>query len=173
MTEDAFHLTPHDVRGQEFQRSVRGYDRAEVEDFKERLADELERLMRERAQLEERLDNFSEQLRTFHERERAMNDALMAAQQLRADVEAQAAREADAKVREAEAEATRLLEEANREESLIHNRTAEAQRQFTRYVTNLRSLLERQMGEVEGLEAHTSATPVPEAEAEAPLERQA
>ena len=171
MTEDAFDLTPHDVRGQEFQRAVRGYDRSEVEDFKDRLADELERLMRERAQLEERLDNLSEQLKTFRERERAMNEALLAAQQLRADVEAQAIREAEAKVHEAEVESTRLVEDAGREETLIHERTAEAQRQFARYVTNLRSLLERQMGEVEGLEAHISATPLPAAEA--PLERQA
>jgi DivIVA domain-containing protein len=171
MTEDAFDLTPHDVRGQEFQRAVRGYDRREVEDFKERLADEIERLMRERAQLEERSDNLSEQLRTFREREHAMNEALLAAQQLRADVEAQATRDAEAKVREAEAESTRLVVEASREETLIHERMAEAQRQFARYVTNLRSLLERQMGEVEGLEAHISATPLPEAEA--PLERQA
>ena len=171
MTEDAFDLTPHDVRGQEFQRAVRGYDRREVEDFKERLADELERLMRERAQLEERLDNFSEQLRTFRERERAMNEALLAAQQLRADIEEQATREAGAKLREAEAESTRLVEEASRAENVIHDRTAEAQRQFASYVTNLRSLLERQMGEVEGLEAHISATPLPEVET--PLKRQA
>ena len=171
MTEDTFHLTPHDVRGQEFQRAVRGYDRREVEDFKERLADEIERLMRERAQTEERLSNFQEQLRAFRDRERAMNEALLAAQQLRVDAEVQATREAEGIVRQAKAESVRLIEEASRTEALIHERMAEAQRQFARYVTNLRSLLERQMGEVEGLEAHISATPLPEVEV--PLKRQA
>ena len=171
MTDDVFHLTPHDVRGQEFQRAVRGYDRREVEDFKDRLADEIERLMRERVQTEERLSNFQEQLRAFRDRERAMNEALLAAQQLRVDAETQATREAEAIVDQARAESVRLVEEANREEALIHGRTAEAQRQFARYVTNLRALLERQMGEVEGLESHISATPVPEVEL--PLKRQA
>lgn len=171
MTEDAFHLTPHDVRGQEFQRAVRGYDRQEVEDFKERLADEIERLMRERAQLEERLSNFQEQLRAFRDRERAMNEALLAAQQLRVDAEEQASREAEGILREAKAESVRVVEEAKRMETLVRDRTAEAQRKFARYVTNLRALLERQMGEVEGLEAHISATPVPQAEM--PLKRQA
>ena len=171
MTEDAFYLTPHDVRGQEFQRAVRGFDRREVEDFKDRLADEIERLMRERAQMEERLANFQEQLRAFRDRERAMNEALLAAQQLRVDVEKQATREAEAIVREAKAESVRLVEEATRTEKLVHDRLAEAQRQFASYVTNLRALLERQMGHVEGLEAHVSATPLPQAEA--PLKRQA
>jgi DivIVA domain-containing protein len=171
MTEDAFHLTPHDVRGQEFQRTVRGYDRREVEEFKERIADEIERRMRERAQLEERLSNFQEQLRAFRDRERAMNEALLAAQQLRVDAEEQATRESENIVRQAKAESVQLVEEAQRMEELIHDRTAEAQRQFARYVTNLRALLERQIGEVEGLEAHISATPLPHAEV--PLKRQA
>lgn len=171
MTEDAFHLTPHDVRGQEFQRAVRGFDRREVEDFKDRMADEIERLMRERAQIEERLGNFQEQLRAFRDRERAMNEALLAAQQLRVDVEEQATRQAETIVGEAKAESVRLVEEATRAESLVHDRMAEAQRQFASYVTNLRALLERQMGQVEGLEAHISATPLPQAEV--PLKRQA
>ncbi len=135
------------------------------------MADEIERLMRERAQMEERLANFQEQLRAFRDRERAMNEALLAAQQLRVDAEEQATREAEAIVREAKAESVRLVEEATRAESLVHDRLAEAQRQFASYVTNLRALLERQMGHVEGLEAHISATPLPQAEV--PLKRQA
>jgi DivIVA domain-containing protein len=171
MTDDSFHLTPHDVRGQEFQRAVRGYDRQQVEDFKERMADELERVMRSRAQTEERLRNFQEQLRAFRDRERAMNEALLAAQQLRVDAEEQAGREAESIVREARAEAARIIEEAKRLETVVRERTADSQRSFARYLTNLRALLERQMGEVEGLEAH--ATGSAPAQAEMPLKRQA
>lgn len=171
MTDDAFHLTPHDVRGQEFQRTVRGYDRHEVEDFKQRLADEIERLMRERAQLEERIRNFQEQLRAFRDRERAMNEALLAAQQLRVDAEESASREAEGILREAKAEAARTVEEAKRMEQLVRERTAGAQRQFARYLTNLRALLERQLGEVEGLEA--AVEPLPKVQTEMPLKRQA
>ena len=119
----------------------------------------------------ERLNNFQEQLRAFRDRERAMNEALLAAQQLRVDVEEQATRQAETIVSEAKAESVRLVEEATRAENLVHDRMAEAQRQFASYVTNLRALLERQMGQVEGLEAHISATPLPEAEV--PLKRQA
>ena len=46
---DEFHLTPIDVRAQEFRRATLGYERARVEDFRERVAEEMERLLRERA----------------------------------------------------------------------------------------------------------------------------
>ena len=83
MSEDAFHLTPLDIRKQEFRRALRGYEPVGVEDFRMRVADELERILREKAQLEERLAALGEQLRAFRDRERAMNEALVAAQQLR------------------------------------------------------------------------------------------
>lgn len=80
MMEQGFQLTPNDVRGQQFSSGFRGYDRLEVEAFRDRLAEELDRLLRERIQIDERTRNAQEQLRAFRERERAMNDALIAAQ---------------------------------------------------------------------------------------------
>src|SRR6266566_5859992 len=83
MTDPAFTLTPLDIRKQEFRKSLRGYDTAGVEDFQMRVADVLERANRERQVLEERVQALTEQLRVFREREKAMNEALVAAQQLR------------------------------------------------------------------------------------------
>ncbi|HEU4763257.1 MAG TPA: DivIVA domain-containing protein [Gemmatimonadales bacterium] len=153
MTDDAFHLTPHDVRSQEFSRTLAGYDRQQVDDFRARLSDELDRLLRERAQLEERLRGLQEQLRAFRERERAMNDALVAAQQLRADTKVQADREAESVLREARAEALRIVQQAQEQEQVIRERSEAASRMFASYLANFRALLERQLGEVEGLQA--------------------
>src|SRR5579864_3885370 len=57
---EAFHLTPLDVRKQEFRRTLRGYDPLGVEDFRMRVADELERVIRERSVLEERVSALTE-----------------------------------------------------------------------------------------------------------------
>jgi len=156
MTDDhAFHLTPLDVRSQEFQRAFRGYDTAQVDEFKLAVSDELERLVRERAQHEERVRSAQEQLRGFRDRERAMNEALIAAQQLRVDSRAQAEREAELVVREAKTEAERILERAHQEEAVVRERAAGAARQFTAYVASFRALLERHLGEVDGLQRRT------------------
>lgn len=158
MSDDVFHLTPGDVRAQEFQRVFRGYDPAQVDEFRFRVSDEMERLVRERGKLEERLAGFQEQLRAFRDRERAMNEALLAAQQLRVAAVEQAERESEAILREARADAIRLVGQAQDEERQIRERQDTLHRQFAAYLANFRALLERQLGEVEGLQAHAQIT---------------
>ena len=158
MSEDVFHLMPNDVRAQEFQRTFRGYDPAQVDEFRTRVAEELDRSLRERTKLEERLSGFQEQLRAFRDRERAMNEALLVAQQLRVAAQEQAEREAEAILREARADALRMVDVAQNEERQIRERFDQLNRQFAAYLSNFRALLERQLGEIDGLQAHASIT---------------
>src|SRR2546427_3512387 len=86
-----------------------------------------------------------------------MNEALVAAQQLREETRAAAAREAHMIVREAEAEARRLLEEARVTEQDVRTQTTEAERQFRGYLAGFRALLDRQLAELRARsEEHTS-----------------
>ncbi len=148
----AFHLTPLDVRRQEFRRSLRGYDTLGVDDFRVRVADELERILREKSVLEERVAALGEQLRAYRERERAMNEALVAAQQLREQTRAAAEREAQVIVREAEAEGRRVVEQARVAQGEVQRQSAEVQRQFQAYMAGFRALLERQLAELRALD---------------------
>jgi DivIVA domain-containing protein len=158
MSDDAFRLTPLDLRKQEFRKTMRGFDPAEVDDFRARAADELERVVRERLALEEKVKRQEEQLAAFKEREKAMNDALIAAQQLRAETREQAEREAQMIIREAEAEGERRLERARREVERLEAATQNLARQHHAYLAALRSLVERQKAE---LDAMADAQPSP------------
>jgi DivIVA domain-containing protein len=168
MTEDAFHLTSHDVRAQEFQRAIRGYDTTQVDEFKQRMAEEIDRLVRDRVQLDERVKGMSEQLRAYRDRERAMNDALVAAQQLRAEAQTQADREREIALREAQVqaeglllaartEAESVLQLARAEEQLLSQGNELARRQFQNYLASFRQMLERQLSEVAALSAESAA----------------
>src|SRR2546423_8733765 len=152
VNDDAFNLTPLDIRKQEFRKTLRGYDTLGVEDFRMRVADALERAIRERQILEERVSALTEQLRVFREREKAMNEALVAAQQLRQDTRASAEREGQVIVREAEAAAKRLLDEARVAERAVQSNTAETERQYQQYMGGFRALLERQIAELRALD---------------------
>jgi len=154
MNDEAFNLTPHDIRKQDFRKTLRGYDTLGVDDFRVRVADALERAIRERQILEERVNALTEQLRVFREREKAMNEALVAAQQLRQDSRAAADREGQVILREAEAAAKRLLDEAKSAEGAVKTRMAETERQFQQYVGGFRALLERQLAELRALDGH-------------------
>jgi len=138
---DVFTLTPLDIRKQEFRKSLRGYDTLGVDDFRMRVADALERSIRDRQVLEERVTALSEQLRVFRERETAMNEALVAAQQLRQETRAAAEREGEAIVREAELRAKE-----------VETRMGETERAFQQYVGGFRALLERHLAELRALD---------------------
>ena len=150
--KEAFRLTPHDIRQQQFSRSLRGYQPSEVDEFKLQTAEELERLTRDLTQYQDQLRAADEQLRGFRERERAMNEALVAAQQLRVELRGQSEREAELVLREARAEAERIVERGRIEERAVRERADGAARQFAAYLAGFRALLQRHLGEIDGLQ---------------------
>jgi cell division initiation protein len=157
MSDDTFHLTPLDVRKQEFKKAMRGYRTLDVEDFRTRVAAEMERLVRERNAFEERYRAAVEQLDAYLTREKAMNDALVAAQQLRAETKEQAEREAAMIVRAAEAVAETRLERAQREIEKLQESAGNLSRQHHAYLAVLRSIVERQKAELEAFAANEVA----------------
>lgn len=150
--DDAFHLTAVDVRRYEFGTVMRGYDKQRVELFKQQVADEMERLMRANQELEEKARNFHEQLRAFRERDRALNEALVSAQQLRADMKEQASREADLILAEAHAEAGRLADAARGDIASMRRELEQLAHVRRTYLAELRAFAERQLAEVSAYE---------------------
>ena len=151
MSDEIFRLTPLDVRKTEFRKTMRGYDAMAVEEFRARVADELERVLRERLTLEERARVLDELLADYRQREKAMNDALVAAQQLRAETKEQAEREAQMIVREAEADAERRLDRSRRELERLDASGQEMGQKHAAYLASLRALVDRQKAELEAL----------------------
>ncbi|MBK8249006.1 MAG: DivIVA domain-containing protein [Gemmatimonadetes bacterium] len=166
MADESFHLTPLDIRRYDFGSALRGYDRARVDQFREQVAAEVERLTKQVQGLEGRAQGFHEQLRAFRERDKAINEALISAQQLRAETREQAEREAQLILREARAEAERLAAQGRGELSKIETELDAMQRQRRSYLLQLRAMIERQLADVEA--AETMAPPVLRAAPDAP-----
>ncbi len=152
MSDEQFRLTPLDVRRWEFGSALRGYDRARVDEFKVRVADELEELTRRVNDLDTKARGFHEQIRSFRERDRAINDALVSAQQLRTDIRAQAEKEGSLALQEARGEADKVLGEARLEaERLGQESRAEAERLVTEARTRADELLRAARDESDSL----------------------
>jgi DivIVA domain-containing protein len=156
MNDEIFHLTPLDVRRYEFGRKVRGYDPGRVDQFREQVADELERLLRVNQELEQKARGFHDQLKSFRERDKALNEALVSAQQLRNDMKDQAEREAHLTLREAQAQAERIIGDAQADIRRIEDELAALERFRRNYLTQLRVFVERQLAEITAAEAGPS-----------------
>jgi DivIVA domain-containing protein len=155
--DDAFRLTPVEVRRQDFARVMRGYDVAAVEDFKLRVAEEMDRLTRSNQDLEAKARGFHEQLRAFRERDKALNDALVSAQQLRSEIREQAERESQLILREARAEGERLIDAARSEIERLQREVEQLERARRAYLSHLRTIVERQLAEIEAASAEPPA----------------
>jgi len=160
MTDERFHLTPLDIRRYDFGNALRGYDRARVDQFRDQVAAEVERLARQTQALEAKAQGFHEQLRAFRERDKAINEALISAQQLRGEVREQAEREAQLILREAKAEAERIIATAGNETKKMASEIELLSRQKRAYLTQLRMMVERQLAEIQAVE-NASVDPAP------------
>src|SRR5258706_3805945 len=136
--DETFHLTAVDVRRYDFGRALRGYDPERVEQFREQVAEELERLTRQSQDLEQKAKGFHEQLRAFRERDKALNDALVSAQQLRAEIRESSERESALILREARSEAEEQVEGARSEIRKLESQLAELDRSRRNHLTQLR-----------------------------------
>ena len=157
MIDESFHLTPLDVRRYEFGRALRGYDAERVDQFREQVAEELERLGRLNLELEEKTRAFNEQLRSFSERDKAINEALVSAQELRADMKGHAEKECELLLREARAEAGRIIDEARGQVRKLEEEFAALDRMRRGYLAHLRMHAERHLAEVAAAEAGSGA----------------
>ena len=156
MNDEIFHLTPLDVRRTEFPKTMRGYDTARVDEFREQVADELERLTRVNQELEAKARGFHDQLKSFRDRDKALNDALVHAQQLRAEIREQAERESQLTLREAQAEAERIVASAQNDMRRMEDELAALERFQRNYLTQLRVFVERQLAEITAAESAPS-----------------
>lgn len=150
--DETFHLTPLDVRRYDFGKSLRGYDPERVEQFRAQVAEELERLTRLSQDLEQKAKGFHEQLRAFRERDKALNEALVSAQQLRAEIRESSEREAALIIREARAQTESEIENARGEIRKLELHLAELDRARRNHLTQMRVVAERHLAEISAAE---------------------
>ena len=152
MKDEAFHLTPLDIRRYDFGNALRGYDKARVDEFRDQVAAEVEYLLRQCQELENKAKGFHEQLRAFRERDKALNEALISAQQLRGEIREQADREAQLVIREAKAEGERLVEQQRAEVRAMQAEIDSLVRTRRAFLAQLRAVAQRQLSELDAAE---------------------
>ena len=158
MSDEAFHLTPIDIRRYDFGSALRGYDKTRVDQFRDQVAAEVERLIRLNQDLDQKSKGLVEQLRAFRERDKALNDALVSAQQLRAEIREQADREAQLLMREARAQVEKDVEGIRSEARRLEDEIQGLVKARRTYLSQLRTMVERQLAEIETAES----TPMPQ-----------
>lgn len=105
-------LTPLEIQKQTFSTGLRGYNADEVRGYLSLVAEEIERLVKEIDRLERENSHMREDLEDHSQRERILKDTLLSAQKVSEDVKANARKEAELIVKDAELLAERVISQA-------------------------------------------------------------
>jgi cell division initiation protein len=134
-------LSPLEITQREFGRKFRGLDPEEVHTFLEQISEEMTRLVQETTDRAAQIQRLEAQLRVHQEREDSLRNTLISAQKMTDEIKANATREADLVLKEAELKAERLLEQAHRKLAQVQAEIAELVRQRDLFAAKLRGLL--------------------------------
>ncbi len=153
-------LTPQDIQSQQFTARFRGYDMDEVDEFLERVADEMLTLIQENKQLRERIEGLKHDLSAYREQERSFQKAIISAQQIADEMKEKSEAEAKRVVDEARTEAARLLQQAQDEVAAMERHLDELQARKNVIKEELRAMLTTHLSR---LDEEEPAAPAPRA----------
>jgi cell division initiation protein len=148
-------ITPLDIQRMEFRVRLRGYDREEVDQFLEEVAQTVESLASENSSLRAKLSAAEHDLGELKKAEATLTQTLVSTQALTDQLKQAAQRDADLVVKEAEFKAEEVLREAREELARSQRDLIELRKQRLLAIERLRSMLrsfERMLEIEEGVE---------------------
>ena len=138
-------LTAMDIEKQEFTRKMRGYDPDEVQLFLRAVAEEIERVNLENASLAEEAGALRQRLDDFKDRERTLQETLVTAQLMSADLKDRSKAEAELLVKEARFKGERLLEQAQDQLHALENEIGRLRLEKEAFESRLRAAIDEHL----------------------------
>lgn len=136
-------ITPLDIQQQQFKgKMLGGLDPNDVDAFLQMVAAEMESLIRENTELKEQSKKVSLQVEELSQREVTLRETMLAAQKVTEEMKANAQKEANLIVSEAELKGERIVADAENRLLQLNNQIHEVRRQKLQFETNLKSLLD-------------------------------
>lgn len=143
-------LTPMDIRNTEFKKGFRGYNEEDVDMFIDRVVADYEKLYKENNELKEKLNSINDRLESYSEMEKTLQSTLVVAQKTSEDIVANARKEAELIIREAEEKRKGIMAQANADIVDISKEIEELKKQLQIFKTRYKTFLE---AELESLDA--------------------
>ncbi len=137
-------FTPFGIKNQEFNKSVRGYDRDEVNAFLERLSDEFEQLQNENDKLKNELDRQEEQLKEFKRIEKNLQTAMLSQTESTSKAVDSAKKQTALMIKEAELKATQLIEKAKESANSVRDSVLKLREERKLLIARIKALIDSQ-----------------------------
>jgi cell division initiation protein len=145
-------LTPLDIRHKEFKRGLRGYVDGDVDEFLDEVADEFERLFKENIELGEQVDSLQERVDQYRNLEETLQKTLVSAQKSAEELKANAEKEAQLILREAEMKARQMTNDSYADKQAVEKAIVMLKNTEDEFRFKFRALLQGYLKQVDELE---------------------
>lgn len=135
-------LTALEIKQQEFDKSLRGYDKAEVDAFLNLMSNEWEHLVSKNRELEERIDELEKKLKHYERVEEALHETLQTAKESAEQKMTGARKDARNKIEKAEMEAESIIREATQQRQQVRQSIIRLLDRRKEIISGIRSYLE-------------------------------
>lgn len=135
-------LTALEIKQQNFEKSLRGYDKAEVQAFLNLMSNEWEHLVAKNRELEQQIESLEEKLKHYERVEEALHETLQTAKESAEQKLAGARKDARNKIEKAEMEADTIVREANQQRQQIRQSILRLLDRRKEIIGGIRSYLE-------------------------------
>ncbi len=137
-------VSPFSIKKQEFKKSLRGYDKEEVQAFLDKLADEFENVIKENDSLKKELEQATSRLSEFRKIEKNLQDTLLRAQESTTKSIESTKKQASLMIKEAEIKSSQILEKARENANEIRNAVINLREEKDLIVANLKAIINSQ-----------------------------
>ena len=158
-------ITSQDIRAKSFEKAVfGGYDAASVEQFLENVARTLDDNVREISTLKSKMKILANKVEEYRSTEEAMRLALVSAQQLAAQIEADAKAKAQALIDDATGQSLEILADLKKQTASEEAKLDAAKASYAVFMAEAREMCERQIRFLDQLPETTDGVAMPENE---------
>ncbi|HEX9739755.1 MAG TPA: DivIVA domain-containing protein [Ignavibacteriaceae bacterium] len=137
-------LSPHDIKNQEFKKSVRGFDKEEVAAFLEKLADNIFELLQENETLKADLQKANEKLSEFKKIEKNIQDTIAKANEASSRTIESAKKQAKLLIQETELKAQQIIVKAKENANELRNAIIQLREEKLAIVSKLKAVINSQ-----------------------------
>ena len=139
-------ITSQDIRAKSFEKAVfGGYDMAAVDQYLEAVAQEMDTRMKEISTLKSKMKILANKVEEYRSTEDAMRLALVSAQQLATQIEAEARAKAEAIIADATAQSVEYLASLQNETAAEVAKLEAAKASLAEFLTEARAMCETQL----------------------------
>lgn len=142
-------FSAHSIKNQQFDKVLRGYDTGEVNNFLEKLADEVEELNNENENLKKELEKANARINDYRKIEKNLQDTLLRAHESSSKAVESARKQSVLIIKEAELKAAQIIEKSKQSADEIRNAVLTLREEKNVIIARLKALINSQAGILE------------------------